>query len=109
MSEPRRRPTPTLQRVAFKTSSLAEFVGQRELTAQTGHHPQDWPLVILKELVDNAIDAAEEAQIAPQIDIRVSTETGEITITDNRAGQPRAVQSRLGKVAGVRSDLCALV
>ena len=59
MSEPRPRQTQTLQRVAFKTPRLAEFVGQRELTAQTGHHPQDWPLVILRELVDNALDECE--------------------------------------------------
>ena len=35
------RPGPTLERVAFKTSRLADFVGQRELTAQTGHAPED--------------------------------------------------------------------
>jgi DNA topoisomerase VI subunit B len=44
-----------------------------ELTAQTGHHPQDWPLVILKELVDNALDECEEAEIAPDITVEVST------------------------------------
>jgi len=88
MSEPRRRPTPTLQRVAFKTSRLAEFVGQRELTAQTGHHPQDWPLVILKELVDNALDECEEAEIAPEITVDVSTARGEITVSDNGRGLP---------------------
>ena len=84
----RRRSAPTLERVAFKTSRLAEFCGQRELTAQTGHAVEDWPLVILKELVDNALDAAEEAQIAPEIDIQVSTERGEITIADNGPGIP---------------------
>jgi DNA topoisomerase VI subunit B len=83
-----RRPAPTLQRVAFKTSRLAEFCGEKELTAQTGHPSEDWPLVILKELVDNALDAAEEAEIAPEIDIKVSTERGEIVITDNGPGLP---------------------
>jgi hypothetical protein len=84
MSEARR--IPTLQRVAFKTSRLAEFVGQRELVAQTGHDIEDWPLVILKELVDNALDATEDAEIPPEIDIEVSTERGEITVTDNGPG-----------------------
>ena len=88
MSESRLRPTPTLQRVAFKTSRLAEFVGQRELTAQTGHHPQDWPLVILKELVDNALDECEEADIPPEISVEVSTSQGGITISDNGRGLP---------------------
>jgi DNA topoisomerase VI subunit B len=83
-----RRPAPTLERVAFKTSRLAEFCGERELTAQTGHPKQEWPLVILKELVDNALDEAEEAQIAPEIGIEVSTERGEIIVTDNGRGLP---------------------
>jgi hypothetical protein len=88
MSEPRPRQTPTLQRVAFKTSRLGEFVGQRELTAQTGHRPQDWPLVILKELVDNALDECEEAEIAPEITVEVSTSRGEIAVSDNGRGLP---------------------
>src|SRR5215471_20396320 len=88
MNEPRRRPTPTLQRVAIKTSRLAEFVGQRELTAQTGHHPQDWPLVILKELVDNALDECEEAEIAPEITVEVSTDPREDCRHDNGRGLP---------------------
>ena len=88
MSEPRFRQTPTLQRVAFKTSRLAEFVGQRELTAQIGHHPQDWPLVILKELVDNALDECEEAEIPPEITVAVSTCRGEIAVSDNGRGLP---------------------
>jgi DNA topoisomerase VI subunit B len=82
----RRRPAPILERVAFKTSRLAEFCGQRELVAQTGHAVEDWPLVTLKELVDNALDAAEEAEIAPEVDVTVSTERGEIVIADNGPG-----------------------
>jgi DNA topoisomerase VI subunit B len=87
--EPRKRATPTLERVTFKTSRLAEFCGQKELVAQTGHAVEDWPLVILKELL-NALDAAEETEIAPHIDIKVSTETGEIVIADNGPGLPPA-------------------
>ena len=79
---------PVLQRFAFETSRLAEFCGERELTAQTGHPKEDWPLVILKELNDNALDAAEEAGIAPEIEIAVSTERGELLIADNGPGLP---------------------
>jgi DNA topoisomerase VI subunit B len=79
---------PRLTRVAFTTSRLIEFCSQRELTAQTGHGVADWPLVILKELIDNAVDAAEEADVAPEIEISVSTTTGEITIADNGPGIP---------------------
>ena len=77
-----------LQRVAFTTSRLAEFCGVKELTAQTGHPPEEWPLVILKELVDNALDAAEDAEIAPEITVEISTKRGEIIIADNGPGVP---------------------
>jgi DNA topoisomerase VI subunit B len=88
MSESRKRSVPTLERVAFKTSRLAEFCGEKELTAQTGHAVEQWPLVIVKELVDNALDSAEEAKIALEISIEVSTERGEIIIGDNGPGIP---------------------
>jgi hypothetical protein len=62
VTSPERRPTPaaTLSRETFTTSRLAEFCSQRELVAQTGHPVDDWPLVLVKELADNAIDIAEE-------------------------------------------------
>ena len=84
----RRRSAPLLERVAFGTSRLAEFCGEKELTKQVGHPPDQWILVILKELADNALDACEEAGIAPEIEIEVSTETGEIIIADNGPGLP---------------------
>jgi DNA topoisomerase VI subunit B len=77
-----------LERIVFRTSRLLDFVGQRELTAQIGHAVPEWPLVVLKELVDNAIDGCEEAGVAPVIAIEVSTVTAgaAITISDNGPG-----------------------
>jgi signal transduction histidine kinase len=75
---------PTLVRNVFKTSRLAEFCSQKELVNQTGHAVEDWPLVVLKELLDNALDAAEEAGAAPAIEIAVS-EDG-ICVIDNGPG-----------------------
>ena len=49
----------TLDRLVFTTSRLAEFCSERELVNQTGHGADDWPLVILKESVDNAISAPQ--------------------------------------------------
>jgi len=45
---------------------------------------------VVKELIDNALDVCEEADIAPEISIEVSTERGEIVITDNGPGLPSA-------------------
>src|SRR4051794_25459955 len=77
-----------LNRQVFATVRLLEFCSERELIAQTGHPVEDWPLVIPKELIDNAIDACEEADIAPDITIMVSTATGEIAVSDNGPGIP---------------------
>jgi DNA topoisomerase VI subunit B len=61
-----------------------EFCTKRELQNQTGHSVYDWPLVVLKELMDNALDACEEAEIAPVISMAVRP--GAITIQDNGGG-----------------------
>jgi DNA topoisomerase VI subunit B len=83
------RPSPSkskhkLTRVAFRVSRLMEFCSERELVNQTGHYVDDWPLVVLKELIDNALDACEEAEVGPVIEITVSS--GSITIQDNANG-----------------------
>jgi Histidine kinase-, DNA gyrase B-, and HSP90-like ATPase len=75
-----------LTRVPFTVSRLMEFCTRRELINQTGHDILEWPLVIVKELVDNSLDAAEEAEIAPVISIEVKDRT--ITISDNGPGIP---------------------
>ncbi len=54
------RPVAQLQRVTLRTSRLLDFCSRKELIAQTGHQPEAWPLVVLKELVDNALDACED-------------------------------------------------
>ena len=78
------RQQPKLTRVAFRVSRLMEFCTRRELQNQTGHGVQEWPLVVLKELMDNALDAAEEAEVAPVISITVEPEL--IVIEDNAGG-----------------------
>jgi hypothetical protein len=75
---------PKLTRVAFKVSRLMEFCSERELQNQTGHAVYDWPLVVGKELMDNALDACEEAEVAPEITITV--DVGTIVVQDNAAG-----------------------
>jgi DNA topoisomerase VI subunit B len=75
---------PALNRLVFTTSRLAEFCSEKELVNQTGHDSDDWSLVILKELVDNALDACEEAGVAPIIEIVVSDDG--IAVTDNGPG-----------------------
>jgi DNA topoisomerase VI subunit B len=79
------RPEHKLTRLAFTVSRLTEFCSEKELVNQTGHDVQDWPLVMLKELFDNALDAAEESEVPPEIEISVA-EDRTITVTDNANG-----------------------
>jgi DNA topoisomerase VI subunit B len=79
----------TLERTTFRTSRLLDFASEKELVAQTGHQKDAWPVVILKELVDNAIDAAEEAGTPPVVTVTVDR-TG-IKVEDNGPGVPADV------------------
>jgi DNA topoisomerase VI subunit B len=65
-----------------------DFFSVKELTTQTGHPVSAWPLVIAKELLDNALDACEDRDIPPVIEI-VADASG-ITVTDNGPGLPEA-------------------
>src|SRR5713101_1030416 len=62
---------PRLVRETFSAPRSLDFYSEDGLRAETGHGPEAWPLVILKELVDNALDACEEAGIAPEIAVTV--------------------------------------
>src|SRR5262249_33055270 len=80
----RRKTKHKLTRVTFTASRLMEFCTKRKLQNQTGHSVYDWPLVVLKELMDNALDACEEAEVAPVIEVIVGPAS--ITIADNADG-----------------------
>jgi hypothetical protein len=84
VNQSKAKPQPKLTRVAFKVSRLMEFCTKRELQNQTGHSVYDWLLVVLKELMDNALDGCEEAEVAPVIEIIVSAQS--ISIQDNGGG-----------------------
>ena len=78
------KPEPKLTRVAFAVSRLMEFCNKRELQNQTGHSVHDWPLVAAKEPFENALDACEEAEVAPNITVIV--EPDRIIVQDNANG-----------------------
>src|SRR5262249_37708653 len=77
---------PTSPARNLQTSRLLDFCSTHELVKQIGHPIDQWPLVILKELADNAIDAAEEADISPALRIEVGN--NQIVVTDNGPGIP---------------------
>src|SRR3954469_3881003 len=86
MSSHANRTGTKLTRAILTSSRMLDFASVKELTAQTGHGVSDWPLVILKELIDNSLEACEEAGIAPEVTITVD-EAG-IAVADNGPGLP---------------------
>ena len=79
----------TAKRRTFTTSRMMEFLSKKELIAQTGHESAEWSLVALKELIDNSLDACEEAGIAPEVTVKVDDDS--IEVTDNGPGIPESV------------------
>jgi DNA topoisomerase VI subunit B len=82
-----------VSRETFATSRLLDFVSEKELTMQCGFGRGDWPLVVVKELIDNALDACEEQGIPPRVAVTVGEDS--IAVADNGAGIPPDVVDRL--------------
>jgi DNA topoisomerase VI subunit B len=74
------RGAPGLTRKTFRTSRLAEFASTNELIKLTGHDVEYWPIVVVKETIDNALDEAEEAGVAPIVEVSVTG--NEIAVSD---------------------------
>ncbi len=78
-----------LVRQTFVTDRSLDFFTERGLSAEIGYEPVYWPAVLLKELLDNALDACESADIVPTIKIVVKENS--LTVTDNGPGLPECV------------------
>lgn len=73
-------------RTTFTTSRQLDFFSEDELSKQTGHDRDEWPRVVLKELLDNSLDACDEHGIAPDISVRCDATS--IEVSDNGCGIP---------------------
>ncbi len=82
-----------IKRETFATSRLLDFFSEKELVAQIGHSKADWPLVAIKELLDNALDACEEAGIVPEITVTVTP--GALSMQDNGPGLSADMVARI--------------
>jgi DNA topoisomerase VI subunit B len=84
---------PKLERTTFEASRAAEFFDARKLATLTGVGSSEFASVVLKELIDNSLDACESAGVKPQIDVDVpgGQDDFNITVQDNGPGIPSEV------------------
>ena len=96
----------TVDRVVFSTPRAAEFLELRALQAQTGQPMSAFGDVVVKELLDNALDAAESAGRPPVIDVDTyrAGETIVITVADNGNGISADTVARLCDFTMLVSD-----
>jgi DNA topoisomerase VI subunit B len=93
----------------FATPRVAEFFEIRGLQAQTGQPASRFVDVVIKELMDNGLDAAETARVQPQVDLRLSIDRGLATVVvrDNGVGMDAALIRRICDFSVLVSDKAA--
>lgn len=97
------------RRTVFATPRAAEFLEPRALQAQTGQPRERFGDVIVKELLDNALDAAESVGVAPEVEIswKVTGDIQRITVADNGPGLRAEVIGRILDFGVLVSDKSA--
>jgi hypothetical protein len=80
------------ERTIFTTSREMEFFSEKELNMQIGCSRSGWPLALLKELIDNSLDACETAGVLPEITVVIGENS--FTVIDNGPGLPKAALSK---------------
>jgi len=87
-------PKRAVVREVFSNSRLAEFASQQGLTSAIGYGPDEWPFYIVKELIDNALDDAEEHTAAPSINVEI-TQDRRIIVADQGSGLSVKILDRI--------------
>ena len=89
--------TAKLHRRTFTVGRDAEYFAAKELESQTGQGRAAFAAVVLKELVDNALDAAETAERTPEIALDVDDDGDDLrlTVADNGPGMATETLSRI--------------
>jgi DNA topoisomerase VI subunit B len=79
-----------LDRTTFKTKRGAEYLDRSDLERMTGQSWTSFGAILLKELLDNGLDAAELVGVPPDIvvDVEVAGDDLMICVEDNAGGIP---------------------
>jgi DNA topoisomerase VI subunit B len=98
-----------LERQTFETSRQTEYFDRRELQTMTGQPLGRFPGVVLKELLDNALDAAETAGVRPRLSVQLCRR-GRLVILgvrDNGGGIPAETVAKVLNFRTRTSDKAA--
>jgi DNA topoisomerase VI subunit B len=95
-----------LKRRTFSVSRAADFLEARALVSQTGQPEHRFGDVVVKELLDNALDACETAGVEPEITVTIETggDVQRVTVADNGSGIPSGVVTRILDYSTLTSD-----
>jgi hypothetical protein len=96
-----------LDRTHFSINRAAEYFSVKELAAQTGQPTNSFAAVALKELVDNALDAAEAAERSPEIEATVAGDDLRLVVSDNGLGLASETLGRILDFSTRTSDKAA--
>jgi DNA topoisomerase VI subunit B len=98
--------TSLLERRTFSVSRAADFLEVRALVSQTGQPEHRFGDVVVKELLDNALDACETTGVQPEITVTVETggDVQRVTVADNGNGIPPEVVARILDYSTLTSD-----
>jgi DNA topoisomerase VI subunit B len=81
-------PAPPITRTTFTTSRTLEFFTDREIGMQLGTDRETWGRAILKELIDNALDACEKTDQPAVLTVTEDEAAHTLSVQDNGPGLP---------------------
>lgn len=91
------------ERQTFEFSRNLEYFNEKELTLQIGCSKYEWPIALIKELIDNALDACENNSILPSVSVTIDDYS--FTVQDNGPGLPESViQRSLNYISRISSN-----
>ena len=82
-----------IERTALSFSRDLEFASEPELARRMGLGRELWLAAAVKELIDNALDACEEASIEPEIAVEIDDDF--VVVSDNGPGMPPELVEQL--------------